>query len=304
MTEQEYQEQQEQMSAAAQLIIDGAQEAKDFKSGGQSYKAAAETYKTLNDKAIDRMSKRPEAIVPESVYQNIQNRAAAGVRSEKCQTPTSEDMVPILRAAYKEVGPEIQYKKVIKIHGKLWFWLAVPMLIAAGILYWLNYRQIHFGTPESWANRNYITAVELNDANPGNYYDEIIHMFDADHGTDAKEIVKTREEKMKSFGKTSKEFEEWISGYLVNVDEFKEGIKVFDWEQKKENGKKVTFIRFRNLNTQEEWKMIQTADGHTAFTTDENILTLKDATNRRNSQKKIWGYQGYDYPYTYPKKEQ
>ena len=44
--------------------------------------------------------------------------------------------------------------------------------------------------------------VELNDANPGNYYDEIIRMFDADHGTDAREIVKTREEKMKSFGKT------------------------------------------------------------------------------------------------------
>ena len=178
------------------------------------------------------------------------------------------------------------------------------MLIAAGILYWLNYRQIHFGTPESWANRNYITAVELNDANPGNYYDDIIRMFDDDHGTYAKGIVKTREEQMKSFGKTSKEFEKWISGYLVNVDKFKEGIKVIDWEQKKENGKKVTFVRFRNLNTQEEWKMIRTADGNTAFTPDENILTLKDATSRRNSKKKIWCYKGYDYPYTYPKKEQ
>lgn len=304
MSEQEYQEQQEQMAAAAQLIINGAQEAKDFKSGGQLYKAAAETYKTLNDKAIDRMSKRPEAIVPGSVYQNILNYAAAGVRSAKCQIPTSSDLVPVLRQAYKEVGPEIQYKREIKIHGKLWFWLAIPMLIAAGILYWLNYRQIHFGTPESWANRNYITAVELNDANPGNYYDDIIRMFDDDHGTYAKGIVKTREEQMKSFGKTSKEFEKWISGYLVNVDKFKEGIKVIDWEQKKENGKKVTFVRFRNLNTQEEWKMIRTADGNTAFTPDENILTLKDATSRRNSKKKIWCYKGYDYPYTYPKKEQ
>ena len=144
----------------------------------------------------------------------------------------------------------------------------------------------------------------MNDSAPGNYYDDIIRMFDADHGDDAKVIVKTREEKMKSFGKTSKEYEEWISGYLVNVDDFKEGIKVFDWEQKKEKGKKVIFVRFRNLNDQEEWKMIRYANGLTAFTTDENILTLKDATSRRNAKKEIWSFLGYDYPYTYPKKEQ
>lgn len=301
MNEEEF---QEQLKAASQFIIDGALEAKDFKSGGQLYKAAAETYKTLNDKAIDRMSKRPEAIVPGSVYQNILNYAAVGVRSAKCQTPTSSDLVPVLRQAYKEVGPEIQYKREIKIHGKLWFWLAIPMLIAAGILYWLNYRQIHFGTPESWANRNYITAVEMNDANPGNYYDEIIRKFDDDHGADARVIVKNREEEMKSFRKTSKEYEKWISGYLVNVDEFKEGIKVIDWEKKKEKGKEVTFIRFRNLNNQVEWKMLRTADGYTNFTTDEKILTLKDATSRLNSKRIIWRYRGYDYPYTNPKKEQ
>ena len=288
---------QNQLQAASQFIIEGAQEAKDFKTGGQLYKDAAEAYKTLNDKAIDRMSKRPVADVPESVYQNIQDRAAAGVKSAKCQTPTSSDLVPVLRAAYEEVGPEIKYKRVVTIHGKLWFWLTVPIFLLAVFLFWRNYHQIHFGTPESWANRNYITAVELNDANPGNYYDEIIRMFDAGHEADAKEIVKTREEKMKSFGKTSKKFEEWISGYLVNVNDFKEGIKVFDWEQKSENGKKVTFVRFRNLNTQEEWKMIITADGHVAFTTDEKILTLKDAASKRNSERKIWRYQGDKYPY-------
>lgn len=288
---------QEQLQEASQFIIDSAQESKDFKSGGQSYKAAAETYKTLNDKAIERMSKRPEAIIPESVYQDIQRRAAAGVRSEKCQTPTSKDLVPILREAYREVGPEIQYKRVLNIHGKLWFWLSVPILIAAMFLFGWNYHQIHFGTPESWANRNYITAVELNDANPGNYYDEIIRMFDAGHEADAEEIVKTREEKVKSFGKTSKAFEEWVSNYLMNVDEFKEGITVFDWEQKKENDKKITFVRFRNLNTQEEWKLIQTADGFVALTTAEDIKTLKDATSKRNSERKIWRYQGNTVPY-------
>lgn len=288
---------QEQLKEATQFIIDGVQEAKDFKSGGQSYKVAAETYKTLNDKAIEIMSKRPEAIVPESVYETIQSRAAAGVRSEKCQTPTSRDLIPVLREAYKEVGPEIKYQRVINIHGKLWFWLSISMLIFAMILIVCNYRMINFGTPESWANRNYITAVELNDDNPGGYYDEIIRMFDAGHEFDAKEIVKTREEKMKSFGKTSKLFEEWISGYLVNVDDFKEGIKVFDWEQKKENGKKVTFIRFRNLNTQEEWKIIQTADNHVALTTAEDIKTLKDATSKRNLERKIWKYQGNNNPY-------
>lgn len=294
----EEEEIQEQLQAATQFIIDGAQEAKDFKSGGQLFKAAAETYKTLNDKAIERMSKRPEAIVPESVYQAIESRAAAGVRSEKCKIPTSRDLVPVLREAYKEVSPEIKYQRVINIHGKLWFWLSFSMLLVAMILIVCNYRMIHFGTPESWANRNYITAVELNEDNPGGYYDEIIRMFDAGHELDAKEIVKLREEKMKSFGKTSRKYEEWISGYLVNVDEFKEGIKVFDWEQKKENGKKVTFVRFRNLNTQEEWKIIQTADNYVALTTDEGIITLKDATSKRNSERKIWTYQGKKYPYT------
>lgn len=288
---------QEQLQAASQFIMDSAREAKDFKAGGQSYLAAAETYRTLNDKAIERMSRRPEAVVPDSVYQEIRKSAAAGVRSEKCQMPTSSDLVPLLRAAFREVGPEIQYKKVIKIHGKLWFWLAVPMLIIAGILFWGNYLQIHFGTPESWANRNYITAVELNDGNPGSYYHEIIRMFDTGHKADAREIVKTREEKMKSFGKTSRKYEEWISGYLVNVDDFREGIKVIDWEQIKENGKKVTFVKFRNLNTQEEWKMIRTANGHVAFTTDNSIKTLKDATSKKNSEKQIWIYQGDKYPY-------
>lgn len=294
----EEEEIQEQLQAATQTIIEGAQICDDFRSGGEAYKAAAETYKTLNDKAIERMSKRPEAIVPESVYQTIQSRAAAGVRSEKCKIPTSEDMIPVMREACKVVGPEIEYKRVININGKLWFWLCAPILIAAIFLFVRTYRLVHYGTPESWANRNYITAVELNDDNPGGYYDEIIRMFDAGHEFDAKEIVKTREEKMKSFGKTSRMYEEWISGYLENVDEFKEGIKVFDWEQKKENGKKVTFVRFRNLNTQEEWKIIQTADNHVALTTDEGIVTLKDATSKRNSERKIWTYQGKNYPYT------
>ena len=38
MNEEEF---QEQLKAASQFIIDGALEAKDFKSGGQLYKAAA-----------------------------------------------------------------------------------------------------------------------------------------------------------------------------------------------------------------------------------------------------------------------
>lgn len=294
---------QEQLQAASQFIIDGAQEAKDFKSGGQSYKAAAETYKTLNDKAIDRMSKRPEAIVPESVYKNIHNSAAAGVRSEKCQTPTSSDMVPILRAAFKEVGPEIQYKHVINIHGKLWFWLSIVALIVSIVLFVANYRQLHFGTPESWANRNYLSAVDLGEENPGAAYDDIINMFDDGRATDAKELVRTREEKAVKYGKTSREWEKWIAGYLVNAPEFKEGIKVIKWEQEKEKEKKVSFVRFKNLNTQEEWKMIRTADGHIALTTDEAVLTLKDATSKRNRNRQIWGYQGYDYPYNLEEKQ-
>lgn len=304
MSEEEIREQQEQMAAAAQLIIAGAQEAQDFKAAGEKALKAAETalraaesYKVVNDKTVEMVSRRPEAVVPERTYNSIYRSAADGVRETKCKAPTSSDMVPILRQAYEEVGPEIQYKHVFKIHGKLWFWLAVPLLIAAGILFGLNYHRVHFGTPESWANRNYVTAVELNDPNPGNFYDEIIRMFAAGHDGDAKEIVKTREERAKSYGKTAKAFESWISDYLVNVRDFKEGISVISWEQIKENGKKVSFVRFRNLDTQEEWKMIVKASGHVAFTTDESIQTLKDASSKRNSEKRIWRYQGKTTPY-------
>ena len=295
MNEEEF---QEQLQAASQFIIDGAQEAKDFKTGGQSYKAAAEAYKILNDKAIDMMSKRPEAVVPESVFKNIQSSAAAGVRSQKCQTPTSNDLIPVLRAAYKEISPEIQYRRVLKIHGKFLFCLSVPILLLSGFLFWRDYRLIHFGTPESWANRNYIAAIQLGETDPGNAYDVIIRQFDAGRDADAKELVTLREVKAKEYGITSREWEMWITGYLANVKDFKEGIAVITWEEKKERGKKVSFVVFRDLNTQEEWKLLQTADGFNAFTNDEKINTLKEATNKKNSERKIWRYQGDNYPYT------
>ena len=89
------------------------------------------------------------------------------------------------------------------------------------------------------------------------------------------------------------EWGKWIAGYLVNVPEFEEGIKVIKWEQEKQ----VSFVRFISLNTQEEWKMIRAADGYVALTTNEAVQTLKDATSKRNRERKIWQYQSNKYPY-------
>ena len=293
MNEQEFQEQQEQMAAAAQLIIQGAQEAQDFKAGGEKAlqgveKAlqVAEAYKTLNDKAIDRMSKRPEAIVPESVYHNIEIRAASGVMSAKCKTPTSSELVPVLRDAYREVGPEIQYTRVLKIHGKLWFWLSVPILIATGILFWSNYRQIHFGTPESWANRNYVTAVDLGETDPGNAYHQIIALYRTGQDSKAREIVLERETQAKEHGKMTKKCEKILSSYLVNVRNFKDGVVVDKWEERTERGNTSFFIVFHSPIDQITFKAHIKSNGHIAITKDDKVNSMNDAI--KSSNRKIW----------------
>lgn len=222
---------QEQLQVASQFIIDGAQEAKDFKSGGQSYEAAAETYKTLNEKAIDIMSKRPEAIVPESVYQNIQNRAAAGVRSEKCQTPTSSDLVPVLRDAYKEFAPEIKYVKNTTIKGKAYFVVGIILIVLTLVIWGTQiYKTKMFdGTAESWANRMYIANIELSEKNPGMGYDEIMKDFKSGNAEKAKEKVIRRENTLHEAQIHRKKYENKISTLLSK--EYSSGVKIVEYEE-------------------------------------------------------------------------
>ena len=233
MTEQEIQEQEEQLQAATQFILEGAKLANEFKEGGQKYKAAADTYRELNEKAIEKMAVRPKAVVPDSVYKDIMDSAAAGVKSAKCQPPTSSEMVPIIREAYKEVVPEIQYKPVIKVNGKLWFWLALAILVIAAVILFINYRQNHFGTPESWANRMYKANVVLKDSNPGEGYHEIMQEFNQGREEAAKEKVILREKTAKEYKAEVEKFEGKINAYLIPNEGFEVEVLSVDTKQER-----------------------------------------------------------------------
>ena len=69
MEEQEY---QEQLQAAAQIIIEAAQ-------GIKSFQEATEAYKTMMNKVIERVSRRPDAAIPESEYQKIRDSVSAEI---------------------------------------------------------------------------------------------------------------------------------------------------------------------------------------------------------------------------------
>jgi len=177
MTEQEYQEQQEQMAAAAQLIINGAQEAKDFKAGGEkalqgAEKAlqAANTYKTLNDKTVekvtDALKDRPAAYVPDTELRKIGNiRLAAPDLTEQAEPFASKVATYLGPSVQKAVDNYLENKKFKLTHehvtmGQMWQYaedaakkriiilsIAVGVLIAgltgAGIAYFNSW--VHWG---------------------------------------------------------------------------------------------------------------------------------------------------------------
>ena len=77
MEEQEY---QEQLQAAAQIIIEAAQ-------GIKSFQEATEAYKTMMNKVIERVSRRPDAVIPESEYQKIRDSVSAEIMKTIANTP-------------------------------------------------------------------------------------------------------------------------------------------------------------------------------------------------------------------------
>ena len=76
MEEQEY---QEQLQAAAQIIIEAAQ-------GIKSFQEATEAYKTVTNKVIERVSRRPDAVIPESEYQKIMDSVSAEIKKTIANT--------------------------------------------------------------------------------------------------------------------------------------------------------------------------------------------------------------------------
>ena len=76
MEEQEY---QEQLQAATQIIIEAAQ-------GIKGFQEATEAYKTVTNKVIERVSRRPDAIIPESEYQKIMDSVSAEIKKTIANT--------------------------------------------------------------------------------------------------------------------------------------------------------------------------------------------------------------------------
>ena len=86
MEDQEYQALQEQLQAATQIITEAAQEIKDSQ-------AAVEGYKTIAEQVIERVSERPDAVVPEAEYQKIKDTISDEIRKTIANTPVpSPDM--------------------------------------------------------------------------------------------------------------------------------------------------------------------------------------------------------------------
>ena len=132
MTEQEEKEVQEQLAAAGQFIIKSEQEAKDFKSGGQSYKEAADTYRAINDKTIekvaDSLKERPAAYIPESELRKIGNiRLQAPNLSGQAKSFATEVATYLGPAVQEAVDKYLENKKFKVAHehyhttmGQLW----------------------------------------------------------------------------------------------------------------------------------------------------------------------------------------
>lgn len=70
MDEREY---QEQLQAAAELIIKAAQ--------------GIDAYKTVTDKVIELVSRRPDAVIPEAEYQKIRETVSAEITKTIANTP-------------------------------------------------------------------------------------------------------------------------------------------------------------------------------------------------------------------------
>ena len=94
MEEQEY---QEQLQAATQIIIEAAQGIK----GSQEAIAA---YKTVANKVIERVSRRPDAVITESEYQKIIDSVSAEIRNTIANTRVP---VPDMSQASNRIADQI-----------------------------------------------------------------------------------------------------------------------------------------------------------------------------------------------------
>ena len=104
MEEQDYQELQEQLNGATQFIIEAAQEIKNSQ-------AAAESYKAVTDKVIERLSRRPDAVIPEEEYNKIRTVVSSEIKNTVARTRVpAPDMSQVASRIADQICKEISAK--------------------------------------------------------------------------------------------------------------------------------------------------------------------------------------------------
>lgn len=99
MDEREY---QEQLQAAAELIIKAAQ--------------GIDAYKTVTDKVIELVSRRPDAVIPEAEYQKIRETVSTEITKTIANTPVS---APDMSQAANRIADKICERISAKIGSEV-----------------------------------------------------------------------------------------------------------------------------------------------------------------------------------------
>lgn len=109
MEEQKYQE----LQAAMNIIVTAANVI-------ESDKETKEAYKTLTDKVIERVSRRPDAVVPEAEYQKIKDTVSDEIRKTIANTPVpSPDMSQAANAIANQICKNISSQIGLEVSRKV-----------------------------------------------------------------------------------------------------------------------------------------------------------------------------------------
>jgi len=201
----------------------------EFVETGNKYELMhQETITTLANK-LDNL----EVSLPQSEKDKVTAAAKIGVldaiQEAPAKVPTSTQLEPVLKSALNKVGPEINYKIVIK--NKKYFWITLVLFLGwiAGHIYDIHQKRTFDGTAESWANRMYVASKEIGEKNPGDGYDEVMTSFANGNAENAKDLVVRKENKLAELQDHRGKYEKAISEFLSK--DYPSGIRIVELQE-------------------------------------------------------------------------
>lgn len=261
--------------------------------------AAEEQLRETNQELVKKMESVPKATLDDenvtSKTTEILSAVEEKIKTTPANVPTTEQMIPVVEAAYKSVAPNIKY--IHKVDGKKFFYCGVALFILAIAINSGSWCMLFTEAKEKYAHRNYLAAVDLEDPNPGSWYHSVIELWDAGDKEEVKNIVRSNEISAKDHGKTTKEFQQKLTAYLANVEEFSGGIKVTGWVTNKkpvEDFKvgQLYLVFFKKLSTQEHWKAVINPYNYVQFSNEE-ALTMDFIENEPKKVRFIGEFDGH-----------